>query len=181
MESKVKSVKKKWMSNLKNLYESAFPVDERRDFRELEKLVADEDSPFNVIFFEEGGDFSGFLTYWRWDDIRYFEHFAVVESLRNGGRGAVYLQNAIKMESTPVILEVEPPIDSLTKRRVAFYERNGLCLWNDIYYMQPPYGKDRNPMELKLMTYGDISLEGADDERILRIKKVVYGVDSNLK
>ena len=164
-----------FLDKIKNLYEASFPIDERRDFQDIIKLLDDKKSPFDVIAFTEDGEFSGFLSFWKWDDMRYFEHFAVEQSMRNGGRGAKYLCQSIADDSTPVILEVEPPVDEMARRRIGFYERNGLRLWNDLYYLQPAYGEGRSPLELKLMTAGEISFSGEDDEKILRIKRVVYG------
>lgn len=164
-----------FLDKIKNLYEASFPIDERRDFQDIIKLLDDKKSPFEIIAFIEDGEFSGFLSFWKWDDMRYFEHFAVEPSMRNGGRGAKYLCQAIADDSTPVVLEVEPPVDEMARRRIGFYERNGLRLWNDLYYLQPAYGEDRSPLELKLMTAGDITFSGEDDEKILRIKREVYG------
>ena len=166
-----------FLEKFKNLYEAAFPLDERRDFQSVRQLLDDCKSPFDVMIFVENDEFAGFLSYWKWDGMRYFEHFAVVPSMRNGGRGAKYLRQAIADDSAPVILEVEPPVDDIARRRIGFYERNGFRLWNDLYYLQPSYGEGRKPLELKLMTIGNIVFDGENDEKILRIKRDVYGLD----
>lgn len=169
------SVKNIIIDNVKALYESAFPANERRDCDKLLSLV--EENPFFHLYaFTEDDAFTGFLSCWNWGDCRYFEHFAVEPAFRNGGRGAKYLQSVVEMELSPVILEVEPPVDEMAQRRIGFYQRNGFKLWSDISYIQPPYSADKESVELKLMTFGNISLTGEDDERILRIKKDVYGV-----
>lgn len=175
MKSKAKDVKNNNLVKFRELYESAFPIDERRDFADVESLMGDDASHFHVCYFEENNKFSGFLTYWEWDDMRYFEHFAVDPLLRGGGLGAGYLKKVVEMKTTPVILEVEPPVDEIAKRRVGFYQRNGFRLWNELYYLQPSYGEGRNPMKLKLMTFGEIDFTGEDDDKILRIKREVYG------
>ncbi len=175
MDYKVNSVKKEFLEVFKALYEDSFPANERRDFAKLEKLLFEECFRFQAFMFEENGEFSGFLTYWKWDDFRYFEHYAVMPEKRNGGRGAEYLRYAVSSDSTPVVLEVEPPADDLSRRRIAFYQRNGFRLWDGIDYLQPPYGEGLDAVPLKLMTSGDMDLVGSDDERILRIKREVYG------
>lgn len=78
-------------------------------------------------------------------------------------------------DSRPLVIEVEPPTDEMACRRIGFYERNGLRLWNDVEYVQPPYSPDRHAIELKLMTYGGISLS-AGDKYVKRIHRDVYGV-----
>lgn len=170
------SVKNIIIDNIHSLYESAFPRDERRDFEDFLRLLADPESRFSVYAFLEEGDFAGFASCWRWDSFCYLEHFAVEERMRNGGRGARYLTELIRRMALPMIIEVEPPEDDLSRRRIGFYERNGFRPAEDIEYVQPPYSRDRNAMRLMLMTHGDICLKGADDDRILRIKADVYGV-----
>jgi len=39
----------------------------------------------------------------------------------------------------PLLLEVEPPVDEMTRNRILFYEGLGLTLREDIDYVQPPY------------------------------------------
>ena len=75
----------------------------------------------------------------------------------------------------PIILEVEVPLDEMSKRRIGFYERLGFILRNDIFYFQPPYEEGMNGLELKLMHTGNLEkslLEKYSEE----IKKVVYGI-----
>ena len=61
-----------FLDKIKNLYEASFPIDERRDFQDIIKLLDDKKSPFEIIAFIEDGEFSGFLSFWKWDDMRYF-------------------------------------------------------------------------------------------------------------
>lgn len=158
------------------LYESAFPLNERREIGEFFRLL-EENSHFHVdVFLDGNGNFAGFLSSWEWDDFRYGEHFAIEEGMRGGGIGSQVLRNFLASGSQPLILEVEPPVDEMAVRRIGFYERNGLRLWNDLHYIQPAYSADREPIELKLMTFGDINLTDGD-ERIKRIHRYVYGVE----
>lgn len=169
------SVKNKLIKNVQALYESAFPRDERRDFIEVIRLMETKHELFHVRVFENEAGFAGFLTSWEWDDFRYFEHFAIDSTLRNKGIGAIALQQAIGTCNKPAILEVEPPETELARRRIGFYERNGFRLWTTLPYLQPSYGKGKNPVRLCLMTAGNITFAGENDEKILRIKREVYG------
>lgn len=165
-----------FMQNVAVLYQSAFPVNERRQMDEFYRLL-DEDQKFNVDVFVDGdGSFVGFLSSWEFDDFRYGEHFAIVDSKRGGGIGARVLQEFVKASDKPLIIEVEPPLDEMAARRIGFYQRNGLRLWDDIDYVQPPYGPGRDAIELKLMTFGDILLEQGDS-RIAEIHRYVYGAE----
>ncbi len=164
------------IDNVRKLYLDAFPPNERRDFDEFLRLLDDKSVPFSVAVLEEDGEFAGFLTYWAWNDFRYFEHFAVAPEKRNGGKGGAFLRMMVENGRTPVVLEVERPDDEMALRRIGFYQRNGFRLWDDVPYLQPSYGAGREPVPLCLMTAGDIAFDGENDEKIRRIKRSVYGV-----
>ena len=106
------------------------------------------------MFVGDNDEFIGFLTSWEWNDFRYGEHFAISPEMRCGGIGGNALRWFLASDSRPLVIEVEPPTDEMACRRIGFYERNGLRLWNDVEYVQPPYSPDRHAIELKLMTYG---------------------------
>ena len=70
------SVKNILINNIKDLYESAFPSDERREFGEFKQIMT-ENEHFHVYAFLEDNHFAGFITFWEWDEFCYGEHFAV--------------------------------------------------------------------------------------------------------
>ena len=172
------NVKNPSLERIRVLYESSFPSDERRDFSEFLRLMEDETVPFHVVALTVSGSFAGFITYWEWHDFRYFEHFAIEVTMRNGGVGSKALQAVVGSSSLPVVLEVELPETEMARRRIFFYERCGFRIWDNVDYVQPPYGVGKKGMPLRLMTFGDIAFSGSNDEKILRIKKVVYGFES---
>lgn len=166
--------KNKYFNDVIGLYQTAFPPDERRSEADF-KRIADQEPRFNIdVFTDDNGAFLGFLTSWEWNDFRYGEHFAIAPEKRCGGIGGEALRWFLKADSRPLIIEVEPPVDEMARRRINFYTRNGLRLHADIDYIQPPYGPQRNAIELKLMTFGDITL-AAGDSHIRRIHSNVYG------
>ena len=69
----------------------------------------------------------------------------------------------------PFFIEVEPPEDELTRRRIGFYERNGFVL-NDYDYVQPSLGEGKDPVPLRIMTWprGMEKEELADIEQRIR-------------
>ena len=75
----------------------------------------------------------------------------------------------------PVVLEVEIPVEEMSKRRIGFYERLGYVLDNHVYY-QPPYRLGEEFLEMRLMTYGNIDLQDAFEEVKSCIHRYVYGV-----
>lgn len=140
------------------LYQSAFPIDERRDVKSFMQILK-EDIRFGLMACvgSESGCFYGFLSYWDFGEFCYIEHLAIVETYRGLGIGSAALSKFIDQVSSGIILEVEPPVDSITRRRVAFYESLGFELRSSFSYTQPPYSPQRNAVELKLMTYGEFA------------------------
>lgn len=165
------------ISKIEQLYIDSFPADERREFSVVKSLLDSPDTAFRIIAAMDGNDFVGFFGYWEWDDMRYIEHFAVDPQKRGGGIGQKMLADFAALAPTPIILEVEHPFNDMAARRIGFYQRCGYILHDNIKYIQPPYDPSKQPLELYLMTKGEIKLT-EDSELIKRIKKEVYGVEN---
>lgn len=157
----------------------AFPPEERRPEACFRRL-ADEEPRFGCHAVLCEGRLAGLLTCWRLDDMVYIEHLATLPALRGGGLGARALE-ALKADcSSAIVLEVEPPVDELTCRRIGFYRRNGFTLWAGSPYRQPPYGPGLPPVDLLLMVCGPLD-ESADFGRVRRLlHTVVYGLSAPL-
>ncbi len=146
------SPKSLFFKEIERLYCHSFPVDERRKLSDFEEISASS-TQFAVMGIFNGDKLIGFINYWDFHSFLYIEHFAIDPECRNGGIGGRSLRNFLTGKQLPVIIEVEPPCDELTRRRIAFYERMGFKLWNEIDYVQPPYDSDRNSLNLMLMTW----------------------------
>ena len=134
-----------------DLYMNSFPYEERRDRQCVESDLADNRFFFLCFKEEETGNPVGFFTYWEMGEFLYGEHFAVDPSRRGGGLGAGILAYVLSI-GIPVILEVEKPDTAIALHRIDFYRRNGFVL-NGHLHFQPPYHKDCQPLEMKIMTY----------------------------
>ena len=75
----------------------------------------------------------------------------------------------VNLFGKPVCLEVEPPENEMTTRRVGFYKRHGFFL-NPYPYMQPSISKGRSPIPLLLMTSGS----AIDTQAFETIKTLLY-------
>lgn len=128
------------------IMEKSFPCDERRPYDEQKELL--KETRYNI--FEESG---GFIATWEFDEFVFIEHFAVAEEKRNSGIGSKILTEFLEMSQKLVCLEVEPPSTEMSRRRIAFYERNGFSL-NEYDYFQPPISKGKNIVPLMIMTSG---------------------------
>lgn len=101
------------------LYESAFPASERRCWAVHAEAL--RDTLFHCLYLADDSGFVGLLTYWQLAEVVYVEHLAIVPELRGGGYGHA----ALELLTSPVILEIEPVVDALTARRLAFYRSCG--------------------------------------------------------
>ena len=145
--------------SLVSIYLDSFPIDERRPLESIVHLLATEPRYAMYTICDEdededarrtSGDVIGLLTTWSFDEFVYVEHFAISSSLRSQGYGTEALSTFIQSQQKPLILEAEPPTDETTRRRIRFYERHGLTLF-DFPYMQPAYTTESQPVPLCLM------------------------------
>lgn len=156
---------------IKNLYLSAFPPHERREFDELKKLVYNEECHINQILI--GVRNAGLIIFWDFSGFLFLEHFAIEPELRGKGTGEKTIAAIKTSFQKTIILETEPPVDEISIRRTGFYERNGFHLLKHTYF-QPSYGGNKPEIELKLMcTETDIPVEELL-KIIQTIRKKVY-------
>ncbi len=162
------------LSFIERIYTEAFPPDERREFADVVRLLEEEEA-FSILLISNDDTPIGFISYWEWDDFAYIEHFAVDSRCRGAGYGATAITEFSRQMHKPIVLEVEMPLDSISQRRIGFYERVGFTLCTRPY-IQPPYAPDKKPLELYLMTYGEIDLSQAFERVVAQIHRQVYGV-----
>lgn len=141
---------------VEQLWLSAFPEAERRDTA-AQRANTDTQPNFHCLVAEDT-QFVGFLTYWDFGTFCYGEHFATLPSVRNGGYGSAILHEVLRRAGQPFVLEVEQPDTELSRRRVRFYERNGLTLWQ-VPYIQPAYREGGESVPMLLMATAPLSAE----------------------
>ena len=131
------------------LYQSSFPVEERRDDQEQQRVLHKADYHFDLIM--DGDAFIGVTLYWETDDFVFLEHFTTLPELRGNGYGKMAL-DLLKQKNKVILLEIEPPVDDLTQRRYHFYQRNGFVM-NPYYHIQAKYHLGDEDLELKVLSY----------------------------
>ena len=148
----LKSITPKDFPEVYAIMEQSFPREEYRPYQDQLALMERE---CYRIYGEWSaiGELRGFMAVWNLHGYCFLEHFAVSPVERNGGLGSAMLRELQGLYSAPICLEVEPPENELTRRRVAFYERNGFRL-NAYPYEQPSLGEGRSPVLLQIMTTG---------------------------
>lgn len=155
----------------------ALPADERRTDADQRKIV-DGEPRFKcfAILFENS--FAGFLNVWEFADFIYIEHIATLPALRNRGIGAAALNLLFTQMNKPCVLEADPPVTEIAKRRIAFYTRLGFKLW-DADYIQPAYAKGKKSLHLRLMVRGALT-ESCDYVRIVKsLYREVYKLNNS--
>lgn len=199
----IKNQASPYWDSLVRIYLESFPIDEQRPIESIARLLTEEprytmhaiiDDSYAAELQAVGQKpkansqtptansqglkansqkLLGLLTTWEFDDFIYIEHFAIDPTLRSQGYGSEALKAFIHEHGKPIVLEAEPPTDALSIRRIKFYERIGLTLY-DFPYMQPAYTEDSHPVELRLM--GTIDTEATpltDVEQ--QLHREVYG------
>ena len=199
----IKNQASPYWDSLVRIYRESFPIDEQRPIKSIARLLTDEprytmhaiiDDNYAAELQAVGQKpkansqaptansqrpianspkLLGLLTTWHFEEFIYIEHFAIDPTLRSQGYGSEALKAFIHEHGKPIVLEAEPPTDALSIRRIKFYERIGLTLY-DFPYMQPAYTEDSHPVELRLM--GTIDTEATpltDVEQ--QLHREVYG------
>lgn len=160
------------------LYMEAFPPEERRDEAGLKQQLTW--SACQVKAIEKEGQFAGLCIFWEFDDFLFVEHLATEPSLRGQGIGEGVMDLLRNQGAKPVLLEVEPPENETSRRRIGFYMRNGFFLL-DKEYWQPSYDFIRPDLPLNLMCTQKDPGELRLDQWIGIVKEKVYGRDRPLK
>ena len=152
-------------STFRQIYEEAFPPDERRDWEQLVELLTNPYFCFNGIYNEQ--KVVGFYTLWNLDQFIFMEHLAIGDSDRGKGFGSQVLQQLLITTSTPLILEVESSETHSGLKRIAFYEKMNFKLSECDYY-QPPYSTEKKKVRMKIMSNPERILQ--EDFRSIQTK-----------
>lgn len=163
-----------YWDSLALVYHDSFPIDEQRPIEDIARLIKHNQRFIAYALTDTSDTFVGILTTWHFDEFIYIEHFAITPTLRSQGYGSKALQTYIAAQQKPIILEVEPPTNDITRRRIQFYQRCGLTLYEHPY-IQPAYTPERSPVPLRLM--GTIDTENISLPLIEKtLHREVYGV-----
>ena len=139
---------------LYKIMEESFPKDEIRAYSDQAALF-DRSKFFAYGVKDESGKLKAFITFWHLNGFTFGEHFAVDPNERGAGLGAKILAEVLKTDGRRFCLEVE---------------------LNDFEYCQPPLGKDRKAVALKIMSTGGKLTQTEFEKVKAEIYKNVYGV-----
>ena len=138
----------------RQIYCNYFPVEEQRSLEEQERVFKTY-SNFYFMALTENEKVLGFITYWRFINCFFGEHLAIHNKYRGLGYGSMavaHLKHLADKERIPVLLEIELPDTSKRIKRAGFYTKLDFDMCS-IPHFQPPFHKENQPLELKLMCY----------------------------
>lgn len=166
---KITDAEDKDFQKLMELYQEAFPEEERRDLAQLGAMLqAEQRMSFNAV--ECNGSLAGLFVYWDFGTFYYLEHLAVYPDMRNKKIGQQVLDWIKGNLQGLRLLEVERAETEMAIRRVHYYERNGYRVLDDAY-MQPPYRQGGEDYPLWLMgNHSDADLAA----KVEVLKEAVY-------
>ena len=158
------------------LYNVSFPDNQRREFNLIENLTKKDNFDFFIILNPSvNNNPIGIISLWYLSEYIFIEHFAIVTNNRSKGYGSKVLQELIDNVKIPIILEVEPIGDIISKKRIRFYENLNFKLL-DYPYFQPSYVSGKESIEMNLMLHDSKLLDKKPlKEIITEIHSVVYG------
>ncbi|MCK5283521.1 MAG: GNAT family N-acetyltransferase [Nanoarchaeota archaeon] len=148
-----------------DIIESSFPEDEKRSLLQQKEVFKKHNYSFIAVY---DNNLVGIITVWHLDDFVFVEHFAVKEELRNRGYGIRILKE-LEKRYAKFIGEMEFPETEIQKKRAVLYQKAGLIL-NPYPYKQPPYGKDKNPVNCLIISYP----EEIDETKFNSIRKLIH-------
>lgn len=137
------------------LYLASFPAYERWGEDAFRRAVQDPAYRTKLAVDEKGG-LMALLYYWVYDDTVYVEFLAVNPLLRGQNIGTRLIEKLIaENPGKRLLLEIDPPIDEISIRRLHFYERLGFVP-NEYEHIHPSYisGDGAHPHLLVVLTHG---------------------------
>ena len=139
-----------------DIYEQSFPLCEQRPLDEHIRALADPAFHYNML--TEGDRLIGLLSWWDWTSgngtlFRFGEHFAISPDTRGGGYGSQALKYLLGDGSRLVLLEIDPPVDDISRRREQFYMRGGMVTNYEYDHVHPSFRPSTKAHQLMIMSY----------------------------
>ena len=149
---------------LRRLYESAFPREERIPWDDLLRLV--REMPLEFAEYRDGEELLGLTIVYPRPRLSWFWYFAVPEQRRGRGIGQRILAALLaRYEGRSAVLDMEDPAQpgapnpEQRRRRAAFYRRNG--------FRETGVGKTFGPVAMTMMLKGEDTFAMSDYDTLL--------------
>lgn len=132
------------------IYSHSFPIHEQRNAEQQE--AAFRDNRYYLVALIENDILLSFICYWDFDEYVYIEHFAVNGEMRGRQIGSHSLALFAETVGKTIILEIDPLIDEVSRKRYRFYEKLGY-ITNHYRHHHPAYNPIFPPHELVVLSY----------------------------
>lgn len=165
----IKDHEDQYFTEFWRIYAESFPLNERRKI-EQQKAIFNK-SEYFLISFITANLFIGIISYWKASEFIFIEHLAISPEFRNRGNGSALLKSFVESNHIPIILEIELPVDNITRNRLHFYESSGFKI-NHHEHSQPPYHKEDEPIPMKILSYPDV-ISDINYNRFARFQKEI--------
>lgn len=150
------------------LMQKSFPKNEYRNYENQRKLL--QNPHYNISpYFNDKNELIAFIAVWDFSSFKFVEHIAVSEACRGMGIGTKIMEDLLKSSRSDVILEIEPPKDEVTIKRLHFYERLGFRL-NEFPYFQLPLNRGDKKIPLCILSYP----QKITEQKFENIKNTIY-------
>lgn len=161
----------KYYNTFKDIYSVSFPIYEQRD--EKQQAYAFTDTHYHLLATIEDDVLVSFISYWEFDTYVYIEHLAVNPGLRGRNAGSKTLSAFAEHIQKTIILEIDPPVDEISRKRLRFYEKLGYKT-NPYKHFHPAYMPQQyEPHELLVLS-NPASLDKAEYKQFYKdLKSVV--------
>ena len=162
-------------SEMRNLYETAFPENEQILWEDLKHLLVVMSLDFTAYYNEE--DLVGFTIVYPRPSFNWFWYFAVKPELRGKGLGQQILSLLLeKYKDSSNILDMESPAQlcenhAQRQRRHDFYLRNG--------FRDTGVGKTFGDVDMTIMMIGEGSFTMKDYDEVLQELQSYWEWDEN--
>ncbi len=168
---RLKNITDNFFQEAWQLYEEAFPIEERKLLDEQSNILKNDNYHYDVLI--DQNQFIGFILWWDFESYKFIDHFATSKHHRNKGIGSLILEKIITLNTKPILLEVELPTSNLNKRRIEFYTRHGFKL-NQHYYEIPSVKNGQSPLQLLLMSHPNLLTASDVDIFIQKYHPIIY-------
>lgn len=169
---RLKNTTDNYFSKAWNIYQEAFPFDERRLLAVQTQVMKNPAYHFDIVMEEQ--QLIGIILWWDFDAYRYIDHFATATAHRNKGYGKLILEKFKGDNKKSILLEVELPDTAINKRRIKFYERLGFKL-NMHHYKAPALSAQQSPLEFLLMSYPNAISSNDVAQFVAECHPIIFG------
>ena len=147
-------MKQEQFDRVYELFENSFIPTELRPYHLMKEKWLQQEFKIYTLF--QHKEMIAAMSVWELEGFVYLENFAVNDCYRGQGIGSYLLKQFMSIyKHQLLILEVEKPSDTMSQRRIQFYQRHHWHM-NPFHYIQPALRDNSEDIELFVMSYPEM-------------------------